>query len=497
MDLEFSEWRPDSPEFEKDGDIEALNLIPANPGYRPFPALATVTDALGARAQGAFFARDLTGAGVLFAGDATKLYQLSGSTWSDVSGATYATPSDGQWSFCQFYNDVIACNGIDPPQVFTLGTSSAFADLGGNPPIATWCAVVRDFLILGNTSQGSSTYTGDVGPETISWCGLGDDTSWAQSQTTQADFQTFPDSGRVQGIIGGEYGLIIQEFGIRRMNYANVPQVFDFLRFSIDLGGTLPTSIASYEERTFFIDRSGIYKIEAGQQITPIGEQRVDLHFWSEFNQTFFTRISAAVDPVNSLYVVAYPDQDADASGNPNHGICYHWDVNKWSHFEPDAALDMIWSGATQAGYTMETLDTIAPNLDLFTISLDSFSLTGVARRLLSGFDTTHALGYFNGSNLAGEATTAELELTPHRRTLLQSLMPIIDGGTPTITVGYRNRINDSVTSSSAVTVDSDGRCFFDIDARYFRATVNIPAASTWTHLQGIDDAEFRPSGWA
>ncbi len=496
MDLEFSEWKPDSPDFERPGDIEALNVIPAEPGYRPFPSLGVVTDVLAARAQGAFFARDPSGNGVLFAGDATKLYQLASGVWADVSQVGgYATPVDGQWSFCQFYNDVIAVNGVDPPQVFTLGTSSVFADLAGNPPIATWCAVVRDFLVLGNTVAGNS-YGGDVGPQTISWCGLGDDTTWAQSQTTQADFQTFPDSGRVQGLVGGEYGLIIQEFGMRRMNYANVPQVFDFLRFSIDLGGTIPTSICSYEENTFFIDRSGFYRVQGGQSITPIGEQRVDLYFWDQFNQNFFTRMSAAVDPVNSLAVWAFPDQSCNGNGDPNHLIHFHWDVNKWAHAQP-GNMDMIWSGATQAGYTMETLDTIAPNLDLFTISLDSVSLTGVARRLLSGFDTTHALGYFNGTSLAAEATTSEVELTKNKRTLLQSIRPVADGGVLSMTLGYRNRINDAVTTSSAVTQDSDGRCWFDIDARYFRGTIDIPAASTWEHLQGLDEAEVRPSGWA
>lgn len=500
MDAAFTQWAPDSPDYESQTDTEALNVIPAASSYRPFQALATVSNSLNARAQGAFFARDLTGAGVIFAGDATKLYTLSSGVWTDVSkGGGYSTASTAQWQFCQFINDVIAVNGTDPPQVFTLGTSSAFADLGGSPPIANYCAVVRDFLVLGSTSQGSSAYTGDVGPASVSWCGLGNDATWVQSQTTQADFQTFPDGGRVQSLVGGEYLLIIQEFAIRRANYANVPQVFDFLKFSIDLGGTIPGSVCAYEERVFFIDRSGFYKIEGGQQITPIGEQRTDLYFWTQFSQANFTRVTSGCDPVNSLAVWAFPDSNTNGNGDPDHLIYHNWDVDKWAHATGQGFLEMIWGGATQTGYTMETLDTLTTNLDTFTISLDDFSLTGVARRLLGAFDTTHALGYFSGSNLAATVTTTETELSKNQRSLLQCIRPIVEGTsvTPTVTLGYRNRTNDAVTNSSAVTVDSDGRCWFDVDARLMRGRIDIPAASTWTHVQGLDNAELQPSGWA
>ena len=70
-------WEPDTPDLASGGSSEALNVIPASRSYRPFPSFAAVSGGLGARCQGAIFVRKADGSGVVFAGDATKLYRLS------------------------------------------------------------------------------------------------------------------------------------------------------------------------------------------------------------------------------------------------------------------------------------------------------------------------------------------------------------------------------------------------------------------------------------
>src|SRR5689334_11176014 len=95
-------WMPDTPDYQNQGSTGALNVIPKAQSYGPFPSFAGITNALSARCQGAIFARKSDGSGVIFAGNATKLYRLSGATFSDVSrlaGGAYATPADGGWAF--------------------------------------------------------------------------------------------------------------------------------------------------------------------------------------------------------------------------------------------------------------------------------------------------------------------------------------------------------------------------------------------------------------
>lgn len=487
MDIPFTQWMPDSPEYERDGDIEATNVIPAKEGYRPFLSFAATTSATGSnRIQGAFFARAQDGSGYTFAGDSTKLYLLIGTSWTDVSGTTYNCPADGGWSFTQFGYKIIATNGADNPQVYTIGSSSAFADLGGSPPVSRYSCTAKNFMFLANNTTNASQ---------LYWSGLGDATTWSQSQTTQADNQIFTAGGFIQGIVGLDVLVVLQEFHIRRGQYVSNPAIWDFDEISENVGLTIPGSLAVYKERIFFCDRSGFYQIISGAPpLIPIGAQRINIHFWNEVNQQYLNRVTSAIDPINACYIIFYPNLDS-TDGTPNHGLVYQWDVDKWSHFEPGMGLEYVWSGATQSGYTLDGLDAVSTNLDTLPFSLDSAVWTGVARRFTSAFDTSHKLGFFTGLPLAASIVTAERELSPNRRTYLSALRPITDAPDASVTIITRNRILDPVVTGTANEVDADGYVYPDVDSRYMRVQLDITSSVSWNHVQGLDDLQFRPSG--
>src|ERR1043166_5436503 len=137
-------WQPDLPDFESTGALEYLNAIPAINSARPLPSFLDTSGALDDRVRGAFLARGQGGNIAQFAGTQTKLYKLNagGTGWDDVSrtsGGAYATASDGYWSFTQFGDKVIATNGTDVMQVFTIGSSTNFVALGGSPPTSVGC----------------------------------------------------------------------------------------------------------------------------------------------------------------------------------------------------------------------------------------------------------------------------------------------------------------------------------------------------------------------
>jgi hypothetical protein len=83
--IPFEEWKPDLPALGQSAR-EALNVVSGEASYRPFNALATVTDALTARCQGAAWFRGTDGTTKMFAFDATKAYLLSsGTTWGNAT----------------------------------------------------------------------------------------------------------------------------------------------------------------------------------------------------------------------------------------------------------------------------------------------------------------------------------------------------------------------------------------------------------------------------
>src|SRR5262245_45656952 len=193
MPVAWGEWKPDISSYDVTSTENINNVFPRGDGYGPIPAVAAWTGALGAACRGAFLALNSDGSIVLFAGTSDKLYKLDNSTltWSDVSKVGgYTLGSAAQWQFVQSGLDVVALNANDPPQLYTIGTSALFANLGGSPPQAAYGAMVNEYLVL---SGLLST------PYRIQWSGTGNIASWTAG-TGGSDVQDFADGGVCRGI---------------------------------------------------------------------------------------------------------------------------------------------------------------------------------------------------------------------------------------------------------------------------------------------------------
>ena len=484
--IPVGEWLPDLPVFQNPGATEALNVRPAAKSYRPLPDLAAVSDALTARAQGAASIRGIAGAVGNFGGDATKLYKLgSSNTYDDVSrtvGGAYATAATGGWSFAAFNDDVMAVNGVDAAQVYTVGSSTDFAALAGTPPVARFVAVVREFAVMLQVSGAKNR---------AQWSAFGDNRDWVASATTQSDEQDLPDGGQIMGGVGGEFGVIFQERAIRRMTYVGPPTIFQFDKIAVDLGCPCENAIAAWGGNIFFPTFDGFMLLQGGQAITPIGDGKVDRYFWANVDQTYLDRVTATVDPIEKMYVVSYPT--AAGAGTPNSLLFFHWPTGKWSRGEIN--MEMLFPAMSAQSYTLEDLDTLFATLELTTPSLDSPFWTGSGRFVLAAFTTAHRLGLFSGDNLAPTVETGEFQLYPGRRALIRGARPIADGGTLSLALGTRNRTVDAVSWGSATAQNSDGFVPLRSDARYHRGRLTVAAGGVWNHIQGIDEILARPSG--
>jgi hypothetical protein len=481
--IPFGEWRPDMPALSQ-WSRSATNVVPDLESYRPLNALATVSNALTARAQGAAWFRGTGGAVKMFAGDATKLYLLSGATWSDVSKAatTYAPGADGMWRFTQFGSLAIAVNGVDAPQKFDLAAGTNFADLGGSPPVGTYIATVREFVVMGKI--GST-------PQRVQWSPYNNaEGTWGSVAATQADYQDLPEGGNVTGLVGGEVGVVFSENAVWRMAYEAPPTVFRFDKIANDIGCSVPGSVAGIGDMAFFLHKSGFYMVQGAQQLKPIGYGKVDRTFWAEFDETNQSRCSAAIDPVRGLYVFAYPANGSN--GTPNRLLIYNWRADKWARAE--VTCEIVFGGVSQTSVTLEGLDAYG-TLETLPYSLDSSYWSGAVSLLLFAFYTDHKSGSFSGATLEAILETAEFNPGGGTRAYVRGLRPLIDGGSPYITLGSRDTQQDGVTYGNEVGLTSAGTAPVLRSGRYFRAKARIPAGDTWTHAQGIDDLDVRKSG--
>lgn len=477
--IKFAEYAPDRPTLESPMTGYVNNVIPLAESYGPIKSLSTVGNTITERCQGAASFRGEDGTIVTFAGTATALWLWDGSTWSDVSGTTYNTPPEGRWTFTQFGDTVVAVNGVDATQFWTISSSSAFADLVG-APIGRYLATVRDdFVVVAHLSSNISG---------IRWCAQFDPTTWTIG-VNQADEQDFQNKGRITGIVGGQYMVVFQERGITLGTYVGPDNIFQFDEVSSRTGCVIPGSIAQVEQTVIFASNDGFYRLDGGQSLRPISATRFSQTFWNTVNQTYLDRCWAVIDERTKVYYIAYPSVDS-ADGTPDRVAMYAMEVDRWAPgtFAVEVFFQMFaeLSADLDTDLSVEDQDLDYPGLPSF----DSEIFFGSPIPKLAAFTTdTYMLGFFEGPNLVAELETVEAELGQGNRAMVRTVRPMVDGGTLSVRLATRNLPNSAATYSSFVSQNSSGECNFRISSKQARASVMIAASSVWTHAQGVNVA--------
>lgn len=466
---------------------DAQNVIPIVDGFGPLKGLSVDSDALTARARGAVAAADSSGNIYVYAGDATKLYQLVNEVFSDVSksgGYSGSAASDAQWEFLPFSSSyLLATNYDDPIQNTAPAAGGTFADLidGTNKPKARHLAAIGDFVILGNTNDT----TDGVKPARVWWSGLADPTDFDPAAATQSDYQDLAEGGEVQRIIGGrKRGLVIQDSIIRLMPYVGSPLVFD-LSYVIDRdrGTLIPGSVVALGGLVFFISDEGFMLFTEASGSVPIGHGLVDKYFWDNFDMVYRSRVTAAIDPLNKCVFWSYPDTTA-SGGSPNRLLIYNWATKEWARATVNT--EMVFTTRKQ-GYTLDSLDSLSTDIDSLTFSLDSRAYTA-GGLTIAAFDTDHKFNFFTGSNLAATLDTGDIQPFMEGQSMVNEVRPLVDGGasSTTVKVASRLRLQDTVTFGSSHSLSADGAATPIVTSRYHRFRTEIAAAATWTHAQGV-----------
>lgn len=506
--IPFGEWLPDQPPFENPGSPTMTNVVPVTPrSYGPWPAPSKFgTAALTNPCLGSYAVKDTSGNVYDFAGDQSRLYLLStaSTTFTDVSkaaGGPYTLGGDttfGYWDATAFGQRVIFTDFDDPIQTYLIGTDTAFSDLSENAPRARTCAVIRDFLMVGNTFDG----TGGNNPARVWWAAIGDPTSWPTPGTNaavevQSDFQDLvqTDVGAVKKLLGngllGADGAAFCERGIYRFAYVGSPIIFDFAVAQGAPGTLSARSVIQNRGIAYYLGEDGFYAFDGSSPAIPIGAQKIDTTFFNDLLPGLASTVLGAVVPNLKLLLWAYPGAGAVAN-QYNRLLVYNWNLARWSLIDLTATpLEWITRWLS-LGYTLDQLDPFG-DLETLPYSLDSPFWQG-GNPLISAFDTTNALNYFGGPNLAPTCDTTEIQPLPGRRAKVTMTRPIADGSGASIAIAARNNTFDTVSFGTAVAANAAGWCPQLTAGRYLRGRLTMPAGSTFTHLQGID-AEVRPDG--
>jgi len=440
----FGEWLPDQP-----GVIGALttakNCFPKAVGYGPFPQEVDYSDAAPQNLTAAAAAKDTNSITSIYAAGTTRLFKLDTSdfSWDDISATTYSGTSG--WKFTQFGNSLIAANESNTMQYIDVMSGTTFADLAADAPKAKFVTVVRDFVVSGYQSANKNR---------IQWSGINNEKTWTTSATTQADFQDVPDGGFVQGVTGGEFGLVLLERSIVRMSYVGTPLIFQFDNIARNRGCFEPNSVIQWQGITYFLGDDGFYACD-GQNLKNIGAEKVNRYFFNSLKESDLGNMSAAIDPINNLVVWGYPTVDLDYRV-----LVYHVPTGKWS-------------------YSDSTATRVAP------VSTPSITLEGLlgGKLLLLGIDGNKLIT-FTGASKTATIETADISADANQ-SMVTMLKPIVDGGTGDASVASRLQLNQTVTFPTVTSANSENRIGVRSYGRYHR--VKLQPTGTWSTAIGID----------
>ena len=465
--IAFGEWMPDQPGIT--GALtNAKNCVSQAVGYGPFPQEVDFSEAAGENLTSLFASKQPDGVTKLFAAGRTKIYTVSGVGAVTEENTGYTTAANERFRFTQFGDRVICTNNSEKLQSWVLGSSTAFADLSASAPVAKYITVVRDFVVCANTYSG-----GVQNQYKVQWSALNDETDWTASVTTQSDSQDIPDGGQIMGIRGGEFGLVLLERSIHRMSYVGTPFIFQFDNISRNKGCMVSGSIAQYQGVTFFLSDDGFYMCD-GQQVLPIGSEKVDRWFLDDVSEADYSTMSAAVDPVRKLIIWNYKSKNGSRKL-----IIFNFYTKKWTYAEANS--DYI-SDASSASSTLEELDSLSASIDALDTPLDSILFAG-GKYFLGGTSGTKVVTY------TGTPKTATLEtgdIEAGGQSLVSLARPQVDQGSATVAVASRRLLSENVTFGTAVAATTDNRVSLRGSGKYHRIQVN-PTGDRWKSAVAVD----------
>lgn len=481
ISVPFGEWLPDLPPLENSGTLVAKNCIPQIKSYRELRSLSEFTDALSSPALGAFWLQIADNTVFNFAGDSTSLYELTNNNtqWTNRSAGGMAYNTATNWEFAKFGNRVIAVSIANDPQVYEAGVASAFNDLGGSPPRAARIAVVRDFVVLGDIA-GS-----DRGPNYVQWSGFNNSELWTPSRATQSDFQElFGRGGRVQKIVPGEYGIIIQEHSIHRMEYIGPPTVFQFDEVERGRGTPAPNSVVWTGDLVFYYGHDGFYLFN-GVSSEPIGANRVNRWFSQNADVASLDTMRGVIDRRNRLVMWAF--RSSSSLTYNDRLIMFNWTANRWSYGELDT---QVLAEYVTSGITIDdpAFDAIYSNTidGAEQTPFDSEAYQGGSLSL-QAFTTANRSATFDGDALMTTLDTTEVAGPDNNLLYTNSVRPIVNGSPTTsitVEIGHRNRTQDVLTYTSPRGLNSIGESNQRIKSRYQRYRVNISGG--FSHANGV-----------
>jgi hypothetical protein len=378
------------------------NVVPSANGMRGAPLPVAISDvpALAAACRNAAVCTLLDDSRRIFAGTETKLYELSGGAWVDVSRVgDYALGVEDRWDILQYGDASLAANKSATIQ--RSNGSGDFADIAGAPK-AKIIESAASFVIAFDTDDASYGDSPDRW-----WCSaLNDDTSWTPSLSTQATTGRLVSTpGRITAAKAfGDQVVAYKDRSMYLGRYVGSPAVWEFDLIPGDVGCVGVDAVCDVGGLgQFFMGRSDVLFFDGTRPVS-IAEGMVRQWLFSNCSHSFLYRSKLVHDKQNGVIWLFYPS--ANSTGTCDAAMVYHIGRRQWGSvsMEVEASLNFVTAGATFDSL----IDYAATMSGLPDIPSDSqYWLNG--GRLMVVFTTAHQMSALSGSTAASSMTLFEV----------------------------------------------------------------------------------------
>lgn len=461
--------------------VNVNNCIPFDNGMQGAPVGITPvsTPVLAAECIGGSVITKLDDTRRIFAGTTTKLYELTGGAWSDVSAGVYTGGSETRWYFAQFGDASLATNQADTIQRSTGGVFAAIA----TAPKAKVIFTVGAFVMALNTIDGTYGTSQDRW-----WCSAAsDDTLWTPSVSTLATTGRLVSSpGQiVAGGRLGEYAVAYKNRAIYVGQFVGAPAVWDWLQVPGGEAGCVGLEAWCAIGGSHFVVGDDRFWRFDGSRPVPVGDGVVSKWFNDNCNPSYRYKTKCCFDAQNGNVWVFYCHGSSTVNDK---ALVYHVKTDQWGLVTAsiESTMNYITPGVTIDGLTAyaSTIDTLPE------IPFDS-QFWQAGGKALSVFNTAHQLQILTGSSVNSYIETGDGGdddvVTLLKKIRLRFIQKPVSA---TAQIQSKMESGDTYTNTSTASF-SDGR--FDVldSARWHKAIISFTGDYK---LTGIG-AELLPEG--
>ncbi len=469
--IPFGPFRPDAASPNSGFATTAENVQPKmsgqKMGYGPFPALvqALGAEALASDPRGDISLVKFDGTYEVYFATATTIEQMDSSfQFTSIATGLNVTAGDDM-SFCHFGSYLLNTNTTDGFHAYNVETPAGNNTVSGAPSGRFVFSANNVVIVLDCDGNNRRMQTS----------GVGDHTAW---DSKGADGKTFEDGGALVGGADLQNGaaVLFQDNAVRLMQFGGAPggALYRINKIADGLGAVSARGIVPFNGRVFFLSSRGFYDYALGGQPRPIGSEKVNQWFLEQIATDQLRSVQGWIDPESNVVGWRYDDEN---------NICYDWELGEWFTLNVETASI---SRIATAGYTVDGPYGLILVDDNSTPVDDRLYQGG--QPVLAALDSDRKYATFSGTPLQAILETSEITSLKHQR--VTGMVAIVDTTAALIQLGTKQRLQDSFTWGTAVTMDADGFAPVDEAGKVYAGRMTIPAGTLWTDAEGFDGIE-------